>query len=517
VVQVLAAIDVGTNSIHMVVARVADDDRLEVIAREKEMVRLGSGSGDMKLLPADAIDRGVEVLGRFKRIADISGAPIRAVATSAVREADNHPEFIHRARDEAGVDVEVISGVEEARLIQLGVLQALPVFDRRLLLCDIGGGSTELLVGERGETVAVASLKLGAVRLSNRFFAGERVHPSAVSSCRRHVAALLSDFGRTSRGLGHDVAVGCSGSIEQVARLVWAAAGAELPHTWNGATISADEVGVAVKALVEAQAAGTVADLPGMEARRADIALAGTLVLEGVLQVCRIDELTLCDYALREGVLLDTAHRLRGGSLHLLRDVSRRGVEHLATSMDEDPGHSAHVAHLALQLFDATAAIHGLGDAAREYLEAAALLANVGLAVSHSKHHKHSYYVIRNSDRLVGLTDREIEMIALIARYHRKSDPKPSHPEFAALDEAEQQVVRTCAGILRVAIGLDRGHESRVRSIEVDDDGQHLVIGAVTAADADIALELYAASERRHLLETVLAREVTIEAHAADR
>jgi len=193
-----------------------------------------------------------------------------------------------------------------------------------------------------------------------------------------------------------------------------------------------------------------------------------------------------------------------------LRDVARRGVEALAGAMDDDPGHSAHVAHLALQLFDETASLHGLGADAREQLEAAALLANVGLAVSHAKHHKHSYYVIRNSDRLVGLTDGEIEVIAQIARYHRKSDPKDGHPEFAALDGRRQEVVRTCAAILRVAIGLDRGHERRVRAVRVEQRDGHLALEAVIAPDAHVELELYAATERKALLESVLGLPIEI-------
>ncbi len=184
----LAAIDIGTNSFHLVVARVGDVEggdgpagpAFEVIAREKEMVRLGSGSGDMKLLAPDAIERGVAALERLARIAEVHDADIHAVATSAVREAENAEEFLDRARDEAGVEVEVISGVEEARLIHLGVLQAVPVFDQRLVLVDIGGGSTEILVGEKGETLAAGSLKLGAIRLTRRFFRGDRLHPGAV-------------------------------------------------------------------------------------------------------------------------------------------------------------------------------------------------------------------------------------------------------------------------------------------------------------------------------------------------
>src|SRR4051812_31420630 len=177
----LAALDLGTNSFHLVVARfTGEGHQFEVIAREKEMVRLGSGSGDMKVLEDDAIDRGIAALTRCRQIADAHDARLHAVATSAVREAENADVFLARARNEAGVDVDVISGTEEARLIHLGVLQAVPVFDRRLVLIDIGGGSTEVLVGEHGEILTSGSLKLGAIRLTRRFFRSDRLHPAAV-------------------------------------------------------------------------------------------------------------------------------------------------------------------------------------------------------------------------------------------------------------------------------------------------------------------------------------------------
>ena len=170
----------------------------------------------------------------------------------------------------------------------------------------------------------------------------------------------------------------------------------------------------------------------------------------------------MSDYALREGVLLDAWQRRHGGSLHHLSDLRRRSVVDLAQLMDEDPAHSAQVARLALDLFDATAGRHGLGDDAREVLEAAALLCNVGLFLSHAQHHKHSYYVIRGTDRLTGFTDHEVERIALVARYHRKSEPKAKHPEFAGADDEDQHLVRCLAGLLRVAIGLDRSHAAQV-------------------------------------------------------
>jgi exopolyphosphatase/guanosine-5'-triphosphate,3'-diphosphate pyrophosphatase len=216
------------------------------------------------------------------------------------------------------------------------------------------------------------------------------------------------------------------------------------------------------------------------------------------------------DYALREGVLLDTWRRRHGGSLHHLSDLRRRSVLALAQLMDDDPAHSAQVAKLALQLFDETAHRHGLGDDAREILEAAALLCNVGMFLSHSQHHKHSYYVIRGTDRLAGFTEQEVERIALVARYHRKSEPKARHPEFAALDEDDQRLVRCLAGLLRVAIGLDRNHAGRVAQAEVSDERKKVVVMAIPAPGQDIALELYAAGARKDLLEGVLGVPIEV-------
>src|SRR3954451_16050760 len=508
--QTLAAVDVGTNSLHLVVARLSGSTGFEVIAREKEMVRLGSGGGDMKRLSPDAIERGVETLARFKRIADVSSAPMRAVATSAGREAENHDVFIARAREGAGLEVERLSGVGESRLIHLGVLQALPVYDRRILLCDIGGGSTELLVGERGEVLVSRSFKLGAVRLTNRFFPGDRLHPGAVSSCRTFVRATLAGFQREVDHHGFEVAVGSSGTIQALAAMAQAATGAPPPRSSNAAVVSADGLAGVVRQLVAAPSVEERAATPGLEAKRADIILAGALILEGVFAQYGVKEMTISDYALREGVLLDTIQRTQGGSLHHLGDVSRRSVLALAELLDEEPAHSAHVAHLAVELFDATTALHGLDEGCREYLEAAALLANVGLFISHSKHHLHTYYVIRNSERLVGFTDNEIEIIAQVARYHRKSAPKTSHAEFARLDADDQRTVRVLAGLLRVAIGLDRSHDGRVVSVTARVRDDALVIEAVGRPGADLSLEAYSARERRALLEDVLGRRVRI-------
>lgn len=511
--QTLAAIDIGTNSVHGIVARLSEGEggpRFEVLEREKAVVRLGSGAEDMRQLAPDAIDRTVAALTRIRQLAERHGAPITAVATSAVREAENRQELLDRARLEAGVDIQVVSGVEEARLIHLGVLQSVPVFDRRLLLCDIGGGSTELLVGERGETLFARSLKLGAIRLTRRFFDGNLLHPGAVDACRRHVRSTIAPVRRTIRRLDVEVAIGSSGTITTLAAMAAARAGGSTPRTVSNFPLARAALDDVVADLVAAPTAAERAELPGMDPGRADIILAGALILEQVVHELDLSEIVISDHALREGVLLDAWQRRHGGSLHHLSDLRRRSVVDLGAAMDEDPAHSAHVARLALDLFDATADRHGLGDEARELLEAAALLCNVGLFLSHAQHHKHSYYVIRATDRLAGFTDAEIERIALVARYHRKSAPKPAHPEFAALDPDDQHLVTVLAGLLRIAVGLDRRHAGRVTGVEVTARDEGIDVRAVPSDGADISLERYAATARKDLLAAALDVPVTI-------
>ncbi|CAN5565988.1 Ppx/GppA phosphatase family protein [soil metagenome] len=512
--EALAAIDIGTNSIHLVVARMTAGDerapRFEVLGREREMVRLGSGGGDMKALDPDAVDRAIAAISRFRQMAEVHDAAITAVATSAVREAENRDELLNRAWRDAGVRVDVISGIEEARLIHLGVLQSVPVFDRRLVLCDIGGGSTELLVGEQGTVLASRSLKLGSIRLTRRFLEAKRLKADAVDACRSHIRSTLAPFAREIRRLEVEVAVGSSGTIGAIVDMAARRSTGAKPKSASNLVVTRPQVDEVVAELVDASTVEARAKLAGLDPRRADIIVAGALILEQVMDTIGLEKMTFSDAALREGVLLDAWRRHHGGSLHHLSDLRRRSVVELTEQMDEDPGHSEHVAALALELFDATRHHHDLGDDARELFEAAALLCNIGLSVSHAGHHKHSYYLIRNSEHLSGFTDHEVEVIALVARYHRKSAPKAKHPEYAALHDDDQRRVRTLAALLRVAIGLDRNHSGRVQGVEVVDEDGELIIVAQPRPGKDIDLELYAATARVDLLETALDRPVRI-------
>ena len=474
----------------------------------------------MKELAPDAIERGIACLRRMRRIVDSYGATLRAVATSAVREAANAGVFLDRARARGRASRSRSSpGAEEARLIHLGVLQAVPVFDRRLLLVDIGGGSTELLIGEKGETLAARSFKLGAVRLTDRFFPERRRRPpKQVAACREYVRGILSHFQREVDEHGFDVAVASSGTAEAVAHVAHALTGAEPLKTYNCFEISRRRRAPRRQGARPPPHRGRPGPGPRPRARagrhrrrrradpgdgRHDVRRRGVHVQRGRAARRRAGRHAGADLERPRG-------RHRPDGLHHLRDVSRRSIRQLAERCDDDPAHSAHVARLAVELFDALQPLHDLDGTAREYLEAGALLANVGLVVAHSKHHLHAYYVIRNSE-LAGLTDLEIEIIAQIARYHRKSEPKASHAEFAALD-ADDQAPRAHAR--RHPAGRHRARPQPPRARRV---GARRGAGRAGSScsprprpGADVGLELYAANERKDLLERVIGRRVEL-------
>jgi len=473
----IAALDIGTNSFHMVVAKVVDQG-FEVIAREKESVRIGHGAGEMKELSPEAMDRGIVCLTRMQQVAASLNADIVAVATSAVREAKNKGEFIRRARRESLIDIQVISGVEEARLIHLGALHGIGRPESTMFLCDIGGGSTEVVIGNDDEEMLARSFKLGAVRLTDRFFATETLHPSAVGSCRA--------FARFH-----------------------AQSGEPEPRTFNRFEFTRIQVSETVKALAACTTVEERQKKFGIDKNRAQIILAGAIILEAICDVYGVGTLMFSDYALREGVLIDALRRRGLGPQSNDHDPALHSVRQLSERCDDRIEHSENVARLAVQIFDQMQTTLDLDNDSRRLLEAASLLANVGVVISHSKHHLHSYYVIRNSE-LVGLSDREIELIAQIARYHRKGEPKLDHAPFAALNENDRHIVRSLAGILRISVGLDRTHDGRVKKVSVDISEDDVVIEFSCNKKLETDLIEYAANDRKALLSDVVNKRLKI-------
>lgn len=506
--SVIAAIDIGTNSTHMVVARVKSTG-FEVITREKNQTRLGEGGGDMKTLSPAAIDRGITALQHMKRIADAHNAKVVAVATSAVREAENSHVFLTRAHAEANIEVEVISGLEEARLIHSAVLRALPLTDTKTVLIDIGGGSTEIVAFTSHDEHFARSFKLGSVRLTHRFFPSIHASKTEINNARKFTASAIEPVRKKLRRIGGQKFVVTSGTGETLARMCHLLTHTEAPRSMNGAAFSRLQLSQVVQMIAESENIEQRSLLPGIDPSRADIILAGALILDEIADALDIDEFTYCDYALREGLLINQIQRETPGSLDDADHVALSSATKLAERCDDDVQHSQTVARLASALFDELSQFFELNPHDRLYLEVAGLLANVGMTVSHAKHHLHSYYIIRNAD-LLGLTDHEIEIIAQVARYHRKSEPKLHHEPFAALNETDRYRVRLLAALLRVAIGLDRTHDGRVQQLFVHLDRKHLFIEVQAQSDIDLDLNIYAAQERASLLADVFDHKVSI-------
>jgi exopolyphosphatase/guanosine-5'-triphosphate,3'-diphosphate pyrophosphatase len=513
----LAAVDIGTNSIHLVIADVfPETGKFKILGREREMVRLGSGSGDMKFLSKEAIGRGLDTLNRYKALADAANAPVRAIATSAVREAINRNDFIDLVRDYTGIKVEVASGVEEARYIYLGVLQALPVYDKKILLIDIGGGSTEFLIGQHREIFYDDSIKLGAVRVTHKFFDSDDVSSKAVKDCRKYVKGMMNPFIREVRKFDFEQAVGCSGTVVSAAAMINARRNGEEEKRLNNFTFTRKELFEIVDEIIEAGTVKKIAKLPGLYPERADIILAGALVLEQIFKELDLKTMTVSEFALREGIILDSIEKMsKKGKTHL-RDIKYKSVIHLAENFKYEKSHAHHVTGLALSIFDQTKELHKLGNAEREYLEAAAILHEIGNFVSHSQHHRHSYYLIRNSE-LLGFTENEKEIIANVARYHRKSHPKPKqHPEFAKLSGDEKHIVRKLASILRIADGLDRTHSSAVLGVTISPveggkGGLTLLLTKKPGCNGTLELEIWGAEQKKKLFEDTFAVNTVFE------
>ncbi len=510
--NVLAAIDVGTNSFHMVVAEVNPrTGGYTVLAREKERVRLGEGSGDMKLLSGAAMDRGIDALRRFRTIADRFGPQISAVATSAVREASNRDTFIRRVARETGIRLALVSGAEEARLVYLGVLQGLPVLRRKILLIDLGGGSTEFLVGKNRKILYDNSLKIGAIRMTERFFPGGVTSAKSVREARRFIRGILAPVRREIRRHRVDLVVATSGTFVNFANIVRCGTGDPPLDSYNAYEMDAADLTEAVDRVLEAKRPADRLGIGGLDPARSDIIAGGAVIIEQAVRELGIPAVTISEYALREGIIRDVAEQtLFHTGTPGLHDIRLSSVRHLADKLRSEKEHSEHVAMLALSLFDQTAALHGCGAYERELLEAAAILHEVGLFISHERHHQHSYYLIRNAE-LLGFREDEKEIIGNIARYHRKSHPRAKHEDYARLTEAARRSVRMLSAILRIADGLDRTHRRVVTGMRVEVGGKRVRVRARLRKGVDAELEIWGANQKKGLFEEEFDRVVEIE------
>ncbi|MBX3028465.1 Ppx/GppA family phosphatase [bacterium] len=505
----IAAVDVGSNSIHMVVAQVEADGRFRVLDRAKDMVRLGRRTLSKGKLSAEAIEAGVRTLAGFRTLAERQGVSrITAVATSAVREAANGGDFIERVESDVGLRVKVIPGREEARLIYLGVRHAIDLSDKPTLIVDIGGGSVEFILTEKEEAVALESHKIGVARLSERFLANDPPDAEEIDALEAFLADQLDPM--LSEFRAHKVrrVVGTSGTMLNLIALAGHQRGEAPELHLNNFAVAATEI-----AKVRRQLCRLGRDerlkLKGLDGKRVDLIVAGAVLTDFVLQRIGAKQLVACTWALREGVLLDFIARHRKHIEENERYSTPRGrsVARLARHLGETSEHGPRIARLALRLFDQLESLLRVDHGMRELLEYAALLHDVGHHIDHANHHRHSYYLITNGE-LFGFSREELEIMGLVARYHRKGVPKASDAEFRRLPQRARHAVRALSGVLRIADGLDRTHYGVVRDIAVSRRGTRLTLTATTSGDAQ--LELWEAKQRSGLLQDVLGLEVEV-------
>ncbi len=505
----LAAIDIGSNSIKLVVVEAASSDSFAVLAREKEVVRLGHDTLRQGFLAPAAIERACDTMKRFRSIAEARGAErVLATATASVREASNAAEFIEEVEKVSGVRVEILSGIEEARLIGIAAARGCcPVPGAALINVDIGGGSTEISLMKEGAPVELYSLKLGAVGLTDRHLANDPPKPKELRALRGQIRAALERPARELAGARWQYATGTSGTILAVGEVLRRRAMREAGNAEKGAEAPGAEIALGqLEKLNERLAAMSVQErrsVPGISAQRSEIIIAGGQILEGVMQALSINHLRTCDYALREGVVIDALSELEAEALPPVPDTSDPrllGALAVGRRFGYEEAHAHQVTRLAEKIFDALAPEYGLSRHHRTLLSAAALLHDAGYHIAHDGHHKHALYLIKHSE-LTGFSEAEREVIANVARYHRGAPPKERHPDYAALNQQDRQTVSRLAAILRVADALDRSHDSRVQDLTLRRDGQVMHIQLHAALDCD--REIFAAEQKRDLFEQI--------------
>src|SRR5712691_2321677 len=506
----IAAIDIGTNSIHMIVVQVRPDLSFEVIDREKEMVRLGAGGLDGRALTPEAMHAALQVLSKFRRLAESHKVDeVIAVATSATREAENGGEFLQAVAQQTGIRPKVISGTEEARLIHLAAVYGVSVPGDVAVVIDIGGGSVEVTRGAGPSVELGRSFKLGVIRLTERFVKTDPLEPRDERKLVRYIDAEIGKYVHQIARAGFERVIGTSGTILSLGSVASAADSGAHGASLRNRRFAAKQVRRVRKELVALDLEERLR-VPGLEPRRADLAVAGAILLDEILRRLGAKEITLCHVSLREGLLLDyiSRHRQEIAQADRYPDVRRRSVFELAERCRYWPEHSQHVARLAAGLFDQTRVIHGLTDVEREWLEYAAILHDIGVHISYEGHHKHSYYLVKNGD-LRGFEPDEIETIALVARYHRLATPKRKHEGFGDLRRRTRGTVRALAAILRLAESLDRSHAQTITGLELHDRGDDDLLQLRTSGDAE--LELWADARHAAPFETLTGKPLRID------
>jgi exopolyphosphatase/guanosine-5'-triphosphate,3'-diphosphate pyrophosphatase len=511
--QTIAAIDIGSNSIKLAIVEAAASDSFTIVLQERERVRLGHETLRNKMLSPEAINLSAEAIAKFRSIAETREADsIIAVATASVREAENSAEFVHEVEKRTGITVEVLSSIEEARLIGIAAAQNCGLDNKTLLNIDIGGGSTELSLMKDGEPHKLFSMKLGAVGLTEKYIFSNPPKKKELENLRAEIVSALEHPLRKIKGETWQISTGTSGTILNLASLI---------SLQNGENNSENCL-ILLKKLVllnQKLAQITLEDrvkFPVISSQRAEVIVAGGQILENVMRALKIETLQPCVFALREGVIIDYLREIEAESLPPVPDVEDRrlrGVFAIGRRFGYEERHALQTAFLAEKIFDQLALYFNLKRHGRTLLSAAGILHDIGYHISHESHHKHSLYLIKNSE-ITGFTENEKAMIANIARYHRGSLPKEKHSDFMALSENDQRTVWKLGAILRIADALDHGYEKRIKDIKIK-LGKSNILLKILSNDGN-SVEMQAVERKKDMFETAFncKLEIAVEKQA---
>jgi exopolyphosphatase/guanosine-5'-triphosphate,3'-diphosphate pyrophosphatase len=501
----LAAIDVGSNSIRLVVAEAQPGGRYRVLDEERETTRLAGSLASTGRLDEASIQASLEALRRFKSIASGMGVEtMRAIATCAVREAANGLEFCRRVRQEIDLPIEIIDSDQEARLAFQSVRRRFDLAGKNTLLADIGGGSTEIVVASGELIEAIYATKLGAVRLAEKFNTAQPMTHEDIIRMMRFIDRELRKTTEKPAAPLHQL-IGSGGTFTNLAGMIMASRGlARLPVA--GARASRADVRHLVDRLAK-MTAKQRREVPGLNADRLDIIVPGLGVVDSIMRRFKVNTLQVHAYGVRDGLLLGMIDRLQGAPAASSPSLDEQ-IDRFAEACGVDLAHSRHVARLAGAIYKGLSHFYELPESDRRLLEAAARMQDVGYLISYEGHHKHSYHLILHS-RLEAFRPEELELVANVARYHRGAEPKNKHPNFRGLDLDARLRVRQMAAVLRIAGGLDRGHNQIVRSVTVGGTADRIELRV--EADEFPEVDLWAATRRADLFESVFDAKLSVE------
>ncbi|GIU74297.1 MAG: exopolyphosphatase [Bryobacteraceae bacterium] len=499
-----AAIDIGSNSVRMMAADVDRNGRFEILAEDRQVTRLGESVFRTGSIDEAAARQVLEVLARMKKAYSGLGVlAVRAVATAAVRDASNSDEFLRRASDVLGEPVEMISGLEEARLIHLGVETRWPHPDSRILILDIGGGSAEVIDADNGRMRAALSRPLGAVRLKEVFLRHDPPLEEELLRMNEFIQEKLHPVRQKIPPAAFARLIGTSASASAIV-----CAANRIPRQRRQEADRRRITAPQLRRLYREMARMSLDErrrVTGIGPRRAEIIVPGVAVMLAVVEMYQAPRLYYSAAGVRDGILRDLAERGAGVERVLLDAEQRRMVEQYARRFGVDLHHARRVAHFARELFTALTPWHRLQPEKGRLLKAAAYLRDTGHAINDMAHHKHSQYIVANAD-LGGFTDEERHLVAMLCRYHRKAPPSARHADYAALSPEQQQLIQYLYPLLRVADALDRSRDQRVESISCTlDDG---ALTVTMESDSDLSLELWAVERAAAAFRQVYGKQL---------